>query len=163
MRYRYVKSDENKKILYMDATNLYGRSMSQPLPYDEIEMWHGHLDLYMKKIEENLNTPDDGDFGCFIEVNFKYPDELKDKTKNFPFCPEIKFIPKDNYNDYMKKMKPKNYTKAKTLLCDWTDKKNYLIYFRMIKFYVRHGMIVDKNLEVISFKQRKWLEKIISF
>ena len=25
---RYVKSDENIKILYMDATNLYGHSMS---------------------------------------------------------------------------------------------------------------------------------------
>ena len=36
---RYVRSDENKKILYMDATKLYGHSMSQPLPYDEIEMW----------------------------------------------------------------------------------------------------------------------------
>ena len=34
---RYVKSDENKKILYMDATNLYGHSMSQMLPYDEIK------------------------------------------------------------------------------------------------------------------------------
>ena len=34
---RYIKSDENKKILYMDATNLFGHSMSQPLPYDEIE------------------------------------------------------------------------------------------------------------------------------
>ena len=43
---RYVKSDENKKILYMDATNLYGHSMSQMLPYDEIEMWHGHTDKY---------------------------------------------------------------------------------------------------------------------
>ena len=30
--------DENKKIFYMDDTNLYGRSMSQLLPYDEIEM-----------------------------------------------------------------------------------------------------------------------------
>ena len=29
---RYVKSDENKKILYMKATNLYGYSMSQMLP-----------------------------------------------------------------------------------------------------------------------------------
>ena len=42
---RYVKSDENKKTLYMEATNLYGHSMSQMLPYDEIEMWHGHPDL----------------------------------------------------------------------------------------------------------------------
>ena len=43
---RYVKSDENKKILYMDATNLYGHSMSQMLPYDEIEMWRGDPDKY---------------------------------------------------------------------------------------------------------------------
>ena len=35
---RYVKSDENNKITYADATNLYGHSMSQFLPYDEIEM-----------------------------------------------------------------------------------------------------------------------------
>ena len=41
---RYVKSDENKKILYMDATNIYGHSMSQLLPYDEVEMWHGDPD-----------------------------------------------------------------------------------------------------------------------
>ena len=33
---RYVKSDDNKKILDIDATNLYGHSMSQLLPYDEI-------------------------------------------------------------------------------------------------------------------------------
>ena len=45
---RYVKSDENKKILKMDANKIYGHSVSQPLPYDEIEMCHGHLDLYMK-------------------------------------------------------------------------------------------------------------------
>ena len=29
--YRYVKSDENEKILYVDANNLKGHSMSQPL------------------------------------------------------------------------------------------------------------------------------------
>ena len=49
---RYVKSVENKKIIYTDATNLYGYSMIQPLPYDEIEMWHGDPDLYMNWLEE---------------------------------------------------------------------------------------------------------------
>ena len=33
----------------------------------------------------------------------------------------------------------------------------------MLKFYVRHGMIVDAIHETISFKQSKWLEKYISF
>ena len=60
---RYVILDENKKIIYMDATNLYGHSMSQLLPYDEIEMWRGHPDLYMNWLEEILNLPDDSEIG----------------------------------------------------------------------------------------------------
>ena len=34
---KYVRSDENKKILYIDGNNLYGHSMSQQLPFDEIK------------------------------------------------------------------------------------------------------------------------------
>ena len=34
---RYVKSDDSKKILYIDANNLYGWAMSENLPYDEIK------------------------------------------------------------------------------------------------------------------------------
>ena len=63
----------------------------------------------------------------------------------------------------MKSIKPENYTKSKKLICDWTDKKKYLIHYRMLKFYVRHGMIVEKIHEIISFKQSKWLECYISF
>ena len=162
---RYVKSDENKKILYVDANNFYGRSMSQPLPYDEIEKRHGDPDLSMNWLEESLNTPDDSDTGCFIENDLRYPHNIKEKTKNFPFCPENKFIHKDKYidNDYMKEIKPKNYAKSKKIICDWTDKKKYLVHYRMLKFYVRHGMVVDKDHEIISFKQSKWLEKYIYF
>ena len=137
--------------------------MSQFTPYDEIEMWHGHPDLYMNWLKEILNTPGDSDVGYFLEVDLKYPNNIKEKTKNFPFCPENKKIDPDKYNDYMKNMKPKNHTKSKKLLCDWNDKKKYLILYRMLKFYVRHVMIVVKILEIISFKQSKWLESYISF
>ena len=34
---RYVKSADTKNILYQDCTDLYGYSMSQSLPYDEIK------------------------------------------------------------------------------------------------------------------------------
>ena len=33
----------------------------------------------------------------------------------------------------------------------------------MFIFYVRHGMIVDKNLEMISIKQNKLFEKYLNF
>ena len=60
---RYVKSDENKKILYADANNLYGHSMSEPLPHDEIK-----FDKNVK-LEDILKTTDDSDIGYFIEVD----------------------------------------------------------------------------------------------
>ena len=63
----------------------------------------------------------------------------------------------------MKKSKPDSYTQIKKLICDWSEKKNYLIHYRMLKFYIRHGMEVEKVHTVISFKQRKWSEKYINF
>ena len=160
---RYVKSDENNKILYIDATNLYGHSMSQFLPYDEIEMWQGHPNKYWRWIDITLNTPNDSEIGYFLEVDLKYPDNIKQKTKYFPVCPENKKINPNKYNEYMNTIKPENYTKSNKLICDWSDKKKYLIHYRMSKFYIRHGMIVEKIHEIISFKQSKWLEKYISF
>ena len=33
----------------------------------------------------------------------------------------------------------------------------------MLKFFVRHGMVVEKIHEIKSFKQNKWLENYINF
>ena len=77
---RYVRSDDDRKTLYIEAYNPYGHSMSQMLPYDEI------------KIDENVNlesilsTPDDSDIGYFIEVDIKYPDKMNEKRKKLPIC-----------------------------------------------------------------------------
>ena len=154
---RYIKSDDNKKILYIDANNLYGHSMSQYLPYDEIKFDNNVT------LEDIINTPDDSNIGYFVEVDLKYPDNIKQKTKNFPFAPMNKKINPNDLNDYMKEIKPDTYTSTKKLICDFSDKKNYLVHYRMLKFYIRHGMIVDKIHNIISFRQSRWLEKYINF
>ena len=81
----------------------------------------------MNKLDQLLNIPDDSDFGYFVAGDLKHPDNIKEKTKKIPFCPENKFIPKDSYKDNMKKIKPKNYKKAKKLFWDWTDLKKKLV------------------------------------
>ena len=154
---RYIKSYDNKKILYIDANNLYGHSMSQYLPYDEIKFDN------TVKLEDILNTPDDSEIGYFIEVDLTYPNNIKEKTMNLPFAPMNKKINPDNFNDYMKEIKPDTYIQTKKLICDWSNKKNYLVHYRMLKFYIRHGMIVDKVHNIISFKQSRWLEKYVNF
>ena len=154
---RYIKSDENKKIMYFDANNLYGHSMSEPLPYDEYKFDN------KVKLEDILNTPDDSDIGYFIELDLTYPNNIKEKTKNFPFAPMNKKSNSDNFNDYMKEIKPDTYIQTNKLICDWSNKKNYLIHYKILKFYIRHGMIVDKVYNIISFRQSRWLEKYINF
>ena len=90
-----------KKILYVDANKLYGHSMSEPLPYDEIK-FDNNINL-----EDILNNPDDSDIGYFIEVDLKYSDNMKEKkTKYFPFAPENKKIDPVEFSDYMKTIKP---------------------------------------------------------
>ena len=43
--------------------------------------------------------------------------------KIYPFCPETKILDKHKYNENVKKIKTKTYTKAKKVLCEWTNKK----------------------------------------
>ena len=64
----------------MDAINFYGHSMSQPLLYDEIKSDE------IVKLAEILNTSDASDIGYFIEVDLKYPDSIKEKTKRLPIA-----------------------------------------------------------------------------
>ena len=73
---RYIKSDENNEIFYIDANNSYGHSMKQSLSYDQITI------NKIVKSEDILNTPDGSDIGYFIVVDLKYPYNLK-KEQNF--------------------------------------------------------------------------------
>ena len=54
---RSMKSEDNKKILHIDANKVYGPSMSQSLPYDEIKFDRN------VQLENIITTPDDGDIG----------------------------------------------------------------------------------------------------
>ena len=126
--------------------------MSQPLPFDENKFDKNVV------LQEILNTPDDSDIGYFIEVDLTYPDIIKEKTKHVSIAPENKKIIPDNFIDYMKKIKPDTCTQTKNLICDWSDKKNYMIHYWMLRFYVRHGIIVVEAHDIMSIKQNKWLE-----
>ena len=78
--------------------------MSQMLLYDEIK-----FDKNVK-LKDILNTPDESDIVYFIEVDSKYPDNTKEKTRSFPFAPVNKKINPDSFSVYIKKIKPDTYT-----------------------------------------------------
>ena len=81
------------------------------------------------KLENISNSPDDSDIGYFVEVDLIYPDNIKEKTKHFPFASVNRKINPYNFSDFMKEIKPNTYTQTKKLICDWSDKKKYLVLF----------------------------------
>ena len=65
----YDSSKPNTHILYLDANNLYGWAMSQPLPTGGFQ-WVGDCDRLIETITEN---PADSPVGYVLEVDLEYP------------------------------------------------------------------------------------------
>ncbi|KAG8173099.1 hypothetical protein JTE90_011716 [Oedothorax gibbosus] len=79
----YNAQEENRHILYLDANNLYGWAMSQPLPV-------GNFQWIDPKVTEQdiLGWADDGVDGFILEVDLDYPIHLHDGHSDYPLAPE---------------------------------------------------------------------------
>ncbi len=159
---RYVESDDKTKILYIDATNLYGWAMSQNIPYGGFKFVRKN-DSHFFPIEKILATEDDSEIGYFVECDLKYPDSIKFKTINFPLAPVKRKVEYEELSDYQKETFGENFAPQEKLICDWKDKKNYLVHYRLLKFYLRMGMKVEKIHRIIQFNQKPWLKEYIEF
>ena len=43
-------------------------------------------------LEQIVNTHDGSNIGCALLVDLKYPDNIEELSKKFPFCPENKKV-----------------------------------------------------------------------
>ena len=77
----FNESGEIKFIVLLDANNLYGWGMAQPLPYGGF-VWVTNLSNF------DINIPDDSPIGYILEVDLFYPPELQVEHNDMPFCPE---------------------------------------------------------------------------
>ena len=76
---KYSKSDDNTKIMYWDANNLYGWAMIQDLPYC------GFKFLSQKEIDEfSLNVSENSPIGYILEVDLEYCKKLHDSHSDYP-------------------------------------------------------------------------------
>ena len=166
MRPCYIESEENKKLLYIDANNLYGWAMSQYRPtgdFKKIKFLENDDSVQCDEIEEDIiNTPDDNEYGYFKKCDSEYPTEFEEKTVNFPFCSYHTKADPNLFSDNMKSVKQPNYKPTEKLMRDLTNKQKYMIHYRMFKFYTKMGRKVTKVHTIYRFKQSLWLEKNIN-
>ena len=88
-------------LQYLDANNLYGYAMSQKLPLEGYK-WD-NIEKFASDFVKSYDV--DGDKGYLLEVDVKYPEEMRVAHGKLPFLPERKNkIPKHRnkkeYDDF---------------------------------------------------------------
>ena len=137
--------------MYIDANNLYGYAMMQKLPYKDFEF------ITTTTLDVILNTPDDSDHGYYIVCDIDYTNECKERTEQLALMPNKKKI-NDNELEYLRssfidRQREKSKARSEKLILDQNNKTEYMVHYRMLKFYVKMGVKVTKIHRVIKFKQ----------
>ena len=158
----YRQDEESKYIIYLDANNLYGWAMSQPLPKDSFA-WLTEDEFDGLDIS---NVSDDSDIGYILEVDLEYPSELHDLHSDFPLCPEKLKVTDDMLSPYCQRLKEDLGLKEPSigkLIPNLNNKTRYILHYKNLKLYLDLGMKLTKVHRVLTFQQSPWLKEYIDF
>ncbi|XP_061193783.1 uncharacterized protein LOC133202021 [Saccostrea echinata] len=158
----YNHSQPNNYLMYLDANNLYGWSMSQALTS------HGFRWLSKEEINsfDIQNISEDFKEGYILSVDLDYPAELHDLHSDYPLAPEPFEVKPNMLSSYQKELlKELNLleTSTRKLVPNLHNKTDYVIHYRNLQLYLSLGMKVTKVHQVLAFQQEPWLKKYIDF
>ena len=142
----YDPEKPSKFIQYLDANNLYGWGMSQPLPTHGFK-WMPNLtkDKVLEILEKtNSSMTNMGRRGYIFEVDLEYPKELWKSHNDYPLAPE--------------KIKVGGVEK---LISHFKPRKNYVIHYRNLRQCLELGLRITAVYRGISFNQSPWMEPYI--
>ena len=135
----YDKDEPSRYLQYLDANNLYGWAMSQPLPTGGFK-W---VDVEPEEVKELSKREDRG---YLMKVDVLYPKELHDKHNDLPFmCARMKI------------------GRVEKLVTNLYYKKRYVVHIKALQQALDHGLILEKIHRTIEFKQSPWMKEYIAF
>ncbi|KAK3745699.1 hypothetical protein QZH41_007910 [Actinostola sp. cb2023] len=129
----YRKDEKSIFIKYLDANNLYGWAMSEPLPTDGFK-W-----MSKDKLRHWYRYP------CILEVDLEYPEKLRDLHDEYPLAPEHLTL-----------------NKVEKLVPTTRNRRKYIVHHQTLKLFESLGMEITKIHRGITFNESDWLKKYIN-
>ena len=127
----YDEKAPSKYIMYLDANNLYGWALSQPLPTSGFK-W-----MKQKQIDKiNLTQYKEDNKGFIVEVDLEYPKELHDLHNDYPVAPEKVKVESDMLFKYCKKIADKHNISiglVHKLIPTLKKKEKYVLHYRNLQ------------------------------
>ena len=140
---KYMKTYDPQKpstyIQYLDANNLYGWAMSQPLPTHGFEWVENITKTQVLNIVEGNSAK-----GYIFDVDLVYPKHLWEKHNDYPLAPELIKV-----------------NGVEKLICHFKPRTNYVLHYKNLKQYLNMGLKLEAVNRAISFEQSPWMEPYI--
>ena len=140
---KYMKNYNPEKpssyIQYLDANNLYGWAMSQPLPTHGFEWVENITKTQVLNIVEGNSAK-----GYIFDVDLIYPKHLWEKHNDYPLAPELIKV-----------------NGVEKLICHFKPRTNYVLHYKNLKQYLNMGLKLEAVNRAISFEQSPWMEPYI--
>jgi hypothetical protein len=122
----YDPNRKSKYLPYLDANNLYGWAMSQPLPVKDFKwMDNNELEKWTKH-------------SCILEVDLEYPDDLHELHNEYPLAPERIMV-----------------NKTEKLIPNLNNKEKYVLHHTNLKQYLNLGLKLTKIHRGVKFHQNR--------
>ena len=169
---RHAVADEFHSIIYLDVNGLYPYVMqAYKYPCGLFKFkpggWTGEqCTVRLNEVFDRLERENKG--MCFC-VDLHIPEAVKRATDMYPFAPEHRQIYAEYYTDFEKKeLTPflRRWAEANEkekmgafngLVCTLYDKKKYHVHWRILKFYMEHGVEVKKVWFGVEFDEGDYL------
>ena len=134
MNEKYNPEEETSYIIYLDANNLYGWTMSKKLPVRGFE-W-----MSDEELKDWKKHP------CILEVDLEYPQDLHDLHNDYPLAPE--------------RLKVGNIDK---LIPNLRNKEKYVLHYENLKLYESLGLKIKIIHKGVKFEEEDFMKKYIDF
>ena len=169
---RHAIADEKHSIIYLDVNGLYpyvmqaydypcGQFVFRPMGWKNSECRVRLFELFRNLEEAHKGM-------CFC-VDMHFPDEVKRLTDMYPFAPEHRQIYGEYYQDaskneltpFLQRWSEANENEKMAafdgLVCTLYDKEKYNVHWRLLKFYMEHGVEIKKVYFAVEFDEGPYL------
>ena len=161
---RLARTDDTHTLVYLDANSLYPHVMKDdfpcgnfelipPPPVGEIMQWMQHELEYRGK-------------GAIFEVDLAYPPDIGEYTKDYPFCPEHITTTREDYRDtYVEHLLRDHFLQRKMKFTGLgqtiRDKQKYAVYWKNLRWYLEHGLVLTCIHRVLRFDERPFMREYV--
>lgn len=150
-------------IAYLDANNLYGCAMKEPMPISGFR-WLSDGEIEAFDVERDV-TDEDGGTGYVLEVDLDYPEGLHAAHNDFPLAPETMDVCWEDLSPYSRECCTEIHDKrrhaAKKLTSTFRPRKRYVVHGRNLKYYLSKGLKLVKIHRAVAFVQRAFIRPFI--